>query len=158
MTNLVFENAAAIKTNYIPFRGGGDIMREILGGHVDVAILNPSEAVAQQEAKKIRPLAVASRKRLAGMPDVPTFLEEGYDAVYEGFFRGVQAAPAIPPEAAAYYVELMRRVTQTPKWHAYIKETMVTPAFMGGKEFGDFLVSQEEMAKRILTPLGMIKQ
>lgn len=158
MTNLLFEDAAAIKTNYIPFRGGGDIMREILGGHVDVAILNPSEAVAQQEAKKIRPLAVASRKRLSGMPDVPTFKEEGYDVVYEAFFRGVSAAPAIPPEVAQYYVELMRRVTQTPKWHTYIKENMVTPAFLGGKEFGDYLLAQEEAAKRILTPLGMIKQ
>jgi tripartite-type tricarboxylate transporter receptor subunit TctC len=92
------------------------------------------------------------------MPDVPTIKEEGYDAVYEGFFRGVQAAPAIPPEVAAYYVELMRRVTQTPKWHAYIKQNMVTSTFLGGKEFGDFLLAQEEMAKRILTPLGMIKQ
>jgi putative tricarboxylic transport membrane protein len=158
VTNIVLENAAGIKLNYIVFRGGGDIMRELLGGHVDVAILNPSEAVAQLEAKKIRPLAVASRKRLSGMPDVPTFKEEGYDVVYESFFRGVSAAPAIPAEVAEYYVELMRRVTQTPKWQAYIKENMVTSAFMGGKEFGDYLLAQEEMGKRILTPLGLIKQ
>jgi len=157
VTNLMFEAAAGIKTNYIVFRGGGDIMRELLGGHVDVAILNPSEAIAQQEAKKIRPLAVTSRKRLSGMPDVPTFREEGFDVVYESFFRGVSAAPAIPPEVAAYYVELMRRVTQSPKWHAYIKETMVTPAFMGGKEFGDYLLAQEELGNRILTPAGLIK-
>jgi putative tricarboxylic transport membrane protein len=158
VTNIIFETAAGIKTNYIAFRGGGDIMRELLGGHVDAAILNPSEAVSQQEAKLVRPLAVASTKRLPGMPDVPTFREEGYDVVFEEFQRGVTAPPGIPPEVANYYVDLMRRVTETPKWKTFLKENMVTPAFLGGKEYGDYIKRQEDMVRKVLTPLGLVKQ
>lgn len=158
VTNILFETAAGIKANYIPYRGGGDIMRELLGGHVDVGILNPSEAVSQYEAKMVRPLAVASQKRLPGMPEVPTFREEGYDVVFEEFQRGVAAPPGIPPEAANYYVDLMRRVTETPRWKAFVKENMVTPAFLAGKEFGEYMQKQEDMVKRVFTPLGLIKQ
>jgi putative tricarboxylic transport membrane protein len=157
VVNALFEAAAGIKLNYIVFRSGADIMRELLGAHVDAAWLNPSEAVAQQEAKKIRPLAVASQKRLPGMPNVPTFKDEGFDVVFDSHFRGMVAAPGMPAEAAAYYVDLSRRVTQTAKWQSYIKETMVTPAFIGGKEFGDYLGRQEEMIRRTLTSLGLIK-
>lgn len=157
VVNALFEAAAGIKMNYIVFRGGGDIVRELLGGHVDAAWLNPSEAVAQQEAKKIRPLAVASQKRLPGMPDAPTFKEEGFDVVFDSHFRGMVGAPGLPPEVAAYYVDLMRRVTQTARWQLYVNQNMVTPAFMGGKEFGDYLVKQEELIKRTLTSLGLLK-
>ncbi len=157
VVNALFENAAGIKMNYIVFKSGADIMRELLGGHVDCAWLNPSEAVAQQEAKKVRPLAVASQKRLPGMPTVPTFKDEGFDVVFDSHFRGWVGAPGMPAEAAAYYVDLSRRVTQTAKWQSYIKETMVTPAFLGGKEFGDYLARQEEMIRRTLTSLGLIK-
>lgn len=157
VVDALFQAAAGIKLNYIVFRSGADIMRELLGGHVELAWLNPSEAVAQQEAKKIRPLAVASQKRLPGMPDVPTFKEEGFDVVFDSHFRGMVGAPGMPADAAAYYVGLMKRVTQTPKWQSYLKETMVTPAFMGGKEFGDYLQRQEELIRRTLTSLNLLK-
>ena len=96
-SEALFESAAGVKLNYIMFAGGGEMVRELLGGHVDVAWLNPSEAVAQYEAKKFRPLAVASQKRLPEMSDVPTFKELGYDVVFDSGFRGVLAPPGIPP-------------------------------------------------------------
>jgi len=157
VVNALFEEAAGIRVNYIVFRGGGDIMREILGGHVEAGWLNPSEGIAQQEAKKARPLAVASQKRLPGMPDVPTFKDEGFDVVFDSHFRGVVAAPGIPAEAATYHVELMRRVTQSPRWQSYLQQTMVTPAFLGGKEFGDYMARQEDLIRRTLTSLGLMK-
>jgi len=157
LTNAQFESVAGITLNYIAFRGGGDIMRELLGGHVDTAWLNPSEAAAQYEAKKIRPLAVASQNRLPGMPEVPTFKEAGHDMVFDSFLRGVAAPPEVPPEVAAYYVSLMQRVTQTPKWQAFVRESQVTPAFLGGKEFGEYMQKQEHLARGWLTQLGVLK-
>jgi putative tricarboxylic transport membrane protein len=158
ITNLLFEQAAGITTNFISFGGGGGIMREVLGGHVDAGILNPSEGAAQYEAKKVRPLAVASRKRLPGMPEVPTFTEEGINFVFEEFQRGVAAPPAIAPEAANYYVDLMRRMMQTSKWQAFVKANVVTPAVLEGKEFGEYLRRQEELVRQVYTPLGLVKQ
>lgn len=158
MVDALFQNVAGIKMNYIVFRGGAEATLALLGGHVDAAWLNPSEAVDHFAVKKIRPLGVTSKARLTGvMAEVPTFREEGFDVIFDNHFRGVTAAPGIPEEAAAYYVNLMKRVTETAKWDKYIKDTMVTPAFLGGKEFGDNLRSGEDLVRRLIVLPGVMK-
>jgi len=158
MVDALFQSVAGIKLNYIVFRGGAEATLALLGGHVDAAWLNPSEAVDHYAVKKIRPLGVASKARLAtGMTETPTFREQGFDVVFDNHFRGVTAPPGIPAEAAAYYVDLMKRVTLTAKWDKYIKETMVTSAFLGGKEFGDYLRSREDLVRRLMALPGVMK-
>lgn len=158
MVDALFQSVAGIKLNYIVFRGGAEAVLALLGGHVDAAWLNPSEAVDHYAVKKMRPLGVTSQARLtSGMTDVPTFKEQGFDVVFDNHFRGVTAPPGLPAEAAAYYVDLMKRVTQTAKWDKYIKDTMVTPAFLGGKEFGDYLRSGEDLVRRLMVLPGVMK-
>jgi len=157
--DALFQNIAGIKLNYIAFRGGAEATLALLGGHVEGAWLNPSEAVDHYAVKKIRPLGVASKARLSGvMADVPTFREEGFDVIFDSHFRGVTAPPDVPAEAAAYYVDLMKRVTQTAKWDRYIKDTMVVPAFLGGKEFGDYLRNSEGLVRKLMAIPGVMKK
>src|SRR5687767_70541 len=73
----LFEKAAGIKVKYVPFNSGGEVTAALMGGHIDAAVENPNEIVAQIEAKKAVNLAVAARKRLADAPEVPTFAEIG---------------------------------------------------------------------------------
>lgn len=156
--DALFQSVAGIKLNYIAFRGGAEAVLALLGGHVDGAWLNPSEAVDHFAVKKIRPLGVTSTARLGGvMNEAPTFREQGFDVVFDNHFRGVTGAPGMPAEAAAYYVDLMKRVTQTAKWDKYIKDTMVTPAFLGGREFGDYLRNSEELVRRLMVLPGVMK-
>jgi putative tricarboxylic transport membrane protein len=156
--DALFQNVAGVKLNYIAFRGGADAVLALLGNHVDGAWLNPSEAVDHYAVKKMRPLAVASSHRLPGsMADVPTFKDQGVDLVFDTHFRGVVAAPGLPPEVTAYYIDLMKRVTQTPKWDKYIKDTMVTFAFMGGKEYGEYLKNSEELVRKLMVLPGVMK-
>src|SRR3954471_19966854 len=84
----LFEKAANIQVKYVPFNSGGEVTAALMGGHIDAAVENPNEIVAQVEAAKARNLAVASRKRLADAPDLPTFAERGYDFYWEQM-RGV---------------------------------------------------------------------
>ena len=71
--------AAGINTQYVPFKGTGDLLSSLLGGHVDGAMSYSSLAVAQKG--KTRVLAVATPQRLAYLPDAPTFRELGIDWV-----------------------------------------------------------------------------
>jgi putative tricarboxylic transport membrane protein len=155
--NALFQSVAGIKLNYIVFKGGADAVLALLGGHVDGAWLNPSEAIDHYTLKKIRPLGVASAQRLADMKEAPTFREEGFDVIFDNHFRGVVAAPGIAPEVQAYYVDLMKRVTQTAKWDKYIKDTMVLPAFLGGSQFGDYLKKGEEMVRKLMVLPGVMQ-
>ena len=93
--------AAGIKTAYVPFKGTGDLIASLLGGHVDGAMSYNSLALAQKG--KTRLLAVATPQRLAYFPDVPTFRELGIDWV-DGAYRGV-GVPKSTPE------ELRRRIS-----------------------------------------------
>ncbi len=157
MCNRLFEKAANIKVRYVPFNSGGECITALLGGHVDMIWANPSEFVPQWEAKNVRPIVVAKEVRLANLPDVPTFKENGYNVTFK-MFRGIAAPPGIPAETAAYYENMMKKMSELPGWkEKYIKNYMLTASWMGSKEFTQFVTQSEQLFKGILTELGLIK-
>ena len=87
--------AAGIKTTYVAFKGTGDLLASLLGGHVDAAMSYSSLAVAQKG--KTRLLAVATPQRLSYFPDAPTFRELGIDWV-DGAYRGVGVPKSAPED------------------------------------------------------------
>ncbi len=93
--------AAGIQTTYVAFKGTGDLVASLLGGHVDGAMSYSSLALAQKG--KCRVLANATPERLTYMKDVPTFRELGIDWV-DGAYRGI-GVPKSTPE------DLRRRIS-----------------------------------------------
>jgi putative tricarboxylic transport membrane protein len=157
MCNRIFERAAGIKLRYIPFNSGGEVLTALLGGHTELSWANPSEFFPQWEAKLVRPLAVAKDARLSKFSDVPTFKEKGYDVTFK-MFRGIAAPPGISPAVAAYYENLMKRMAESPAWkEKYLEQYMLSPAWMGGKDFSGFVVQSEQQFRTLLTELGLLK-
>ncbi|TMG80174.1 MAG: tripartite tricarboxylate transporter substrate binding protein [Betaproteobacteria bacterium] len=154
----LFEQAAKIKVKYVPFNSGGEVTAALMGGHIDAGVMNPNEIVAQIEAKKARNLAVAAKKRLTDAPDVPTFAERGYEFYWEQM-RGVVGPANMPPEAVKWWVETLRKVTDTQKWKEdYIKRNLLTPTQWTGEEANKYLDSLREKYARALNELGGIKK
>lgn len=91
---------AGIKISYVPFTGTGDAMPAFLGGHV--AGLMSYTTMGVQYKNDMRVLAVATEERFPGLPDVPTFKEQGYDLV-EGAYRGL----AVPPKTPKNIVDVL---------------------------------------------------
>ena len=130
----LFEQAAKIQVKYVPFNSGGEVTAALMGGHIDAAVENPNEIVAQIEAKKARNLAVASRKRLTDAPDVPTFAEKGYEFYWEQM-RGVIGPANMPPEAVKWWQDTLKKVVGTKKWQEdYIKRNLLTPTDWTGEQ------------------------
>jgi putative tricarboxylic transport membrane protein len=137
----LFEKAAKIQVKYVPFNSGGEVTTALMGGHIDAAVENPNEIVAQTEAGKARNLAVAARKRLKDAPDVPTFAEKGYEFYWEQM-RGVVGPANMPPEAVKWWVDALKKVTETKKWQEqYIKRNLLTPTQWTGEEANKYLDS-----------------
>jgi len=154
----LFEQAAKIKVKYVPFNSGGEVTAALMGGHIDAAVENPNEIVAQIEAGKARNLAVASRKRLADAPDVPTFAERGYEFYWEQM-RGVVGPANMSPEAVAWWQDTLRKVTQTKKWQEqYIKRNLLTPTAWTGEEANKYLDSLTKKYEDALVALGAVKK
>ncbi|MEO5694321.1 MAG: tripartite tricarboxylate transporter substrate binding protein [Usitatibacter sp.] len=88
-------SAAGIKTTYVAFKGTGDLLSSLLGGHVDGAMSYSSLALSQKG--KTRLLAVATPQRLPYFPDTPTFREMGIDWV-DGAYRGIGVPKSTPED------------------------------------------------------------
>jgi putative tricarboxylic transport membrane protein len=135
----LFEQAAKVKVKYVPFNSGGEVTTALMGGHIDAGVMNPNEIIAQIEAGKAKNLAVASKKRLADAPEVPTFAEKGYTFYWEQM-RGVVGPANMPPEAVKWWVDTLRKVVKTEKWQKdYIKRNLLTPTDWSGEEANKYL-------------------
>ena len=151
------QKAANVKFRYVPFNSGGECITALLGGHVEMIWANPGEFVAQWEAKMVRPIAIAKESRISLFPDVPTFKERGFDVTFY-LFRGVAAPSGIPNETIAFFENMLKRVTETPAWKQnYLDKYMLSPAWVGYKEFTPFIVQQEKLYRDFLTEMGVVK-
>ena len=154
----LFEKAANIKVKYVPFNSGGEVTAALMGGHIDAGVMNPNEIIAQVEAGKARNLAVASEKRLADAPDLPTFAERGYKFYWEQM-RGVVGPANMPPEAVKWWQDTLKKVTDTPKWkNDYIKKNLLTPTQWTGEQANKYLDSLNQKYTEALSGLGAVKK
>ena len=104
--------AFAVKTNYVPFKGTGDLSIAVLGAHVDGAMTYTAFAINNKT--KVRALAVAMDQRHPLLPDVPTFKELGVNWV-DGAYRGIGVPKGTSAEARAKLSELWGALNADPE-------------------------------------------
>ncbi|WP_353171072.1 Bug family tripartite tricarboxylate transporter substrate binding protein [Paracandidimonas soli] len=88
------------KPIYVPFRGGGEVVTNLIGGNIDVGLIKPAVAKPQIDSGELRPLVVLSAKRQDAFPDVPTARELGFDVVLAQT-RGLAVLKGTPEEHIA---------------------------------------------------------
>ena len=154
----LFESAAGIKVKYVPFNSGGECTTALMGGHVDAGVMNPNEIVAQVEARKARNLAVAAKQRLADAQELPTFAEKGLTFYWEQM-RGVVGTGGMAPEAVTWWVDTLKKVTDTKKWQeGYIRRNLLTPVQWTGEEANKYLDGLNSKYEKALGDLGALKK
>jgi tripartite-type tricarboxylate transporter receptor subunit TctC len=123
---------------WIPFKGGQEAGLALLGGHIDVAIMTPSSALAQIQNGDIRLLAISSAERDQFFPEVPTFREQGYDVV-EQIWRGVMVKAGTPQPVLDRLIAAIDKIKQTQEWKEFSKTNLQS----------DFNISLEDMQKLV---------
>src|SRR3989442_8050332 len=118
----LLQKATGTRWAYISFPGGGERIAALLGGHVNIMVIEPEEAGEHIPPGKMRGLAQASEKALAKFPEVPTLKEAGFDVPVVPQVRGVVAPPGIPKENVEFWQDFFRRLTRTPSWQKYIED------------------------------------
>ncbi len=106
-------NVAGIKTTYVAFKGTGDLVASLLGGHVDGAMSYSTLALLQKG--KCRVLAVATEKRLDLFPDTPTFKELGIDWV-DGAIRGIGVPKSTPEDLRKRLSDMFSEINRDPEF------------------------------------------
>ena len=93
-----FNIQAGIKTQHIPYKGGGQVLADLLGGVVQMAFSPPLAFLPHIKSGKLKPIAVSGESRHPALPQVPTFTEAGLPGYSIGYWIGV-LAPAGTPKA-----------------------------------------------------------
>src|SRR5437016_163518 len=139
---------------FISFPSGGERVAALLGGHVDMMIVDPSEAGEQVRAGKLRVIAQVNERRLPAFPDVPTLKEAGFDIPNVPQMRGVVGAPGMPADAVTYYEDLFLKVSKTPAWQKFLTESQLDGEFVKAAELKAFLAKFEGELREILKEAG----
>jgi putative tricarboxylic transport membrane protein len=145
---------AGVRWAFISFPSGGERLAALLGGHVDLMIVDPSEAGEQVRAGKLRVIAQVNDRRLPGFPDIPTLKEAGLDIPNLPQMRGVVGAPGMSPETVAYYEDLFLKVSKTAAWQKFIEDSQLDGEFVKSAELKTFLNTFEGTLREILKEAG----
>jgi len=89
IAGLYFENVTGIKLQYVPYRGTGPAMNDLVGGQIDLIVDQTSNSIGQVRAGNIRAYAVTADKRLSSAPDVPTTDEAGLPGFHMTLWSGM---------------------------------------------------------------------
>jgi tripartite-type tricarboxylate transporter receptor subunit TctC len=93
-----FKKRAGIFMVHIPYKGMGPVLTDVMAGTIDVAFANTPNVVPLIKAGKLRAIAIAHPTRVAQLPDVPTFAEQGYPGFTSNSGFLIFAAAGTPPE------------------------------------------------------------
>jgi tripartite-type tricarboxylate transporter receptor subunit TctC len=152
----IFANAAGIKLFHVPYQGGGPAVTALLGGQVEALASGPSAAVGQIKAGKMKVLASWGDRRLALMPDVPTFKELGFDAEFY-IWAGVVAPAGVPAPVLARLREAIRLAVQDPDFKATMAKLQTPVAYLDAPEFQKFWDSDAKRLAVALEKIGKVE-
>lgn len=145
------------KVKIVPFKSGGDLTMQLLGGHIPVISTGLSEAIEQVKAGKARVIAVSAPNPLPGdLAKVPTWRSLGIDVAIL-HWRGVFAPPGISRDVVAYWDKTLGQMVKTDAWKKQLEQHGWFDAYADSATFRKNLDAEEKIYAQILTDLGMAK-
>ena len=144
--------AAGIKWKFVSYEGTAPRMTALLGGHVLLGETNLTQ-LDKVKAGQLKMLAIATAKRLAEIPDVPTLKELGIDIVY-AVNRGIFAPKGTPEAALAKLEEACAKAAKDPAVMDSMKKQGTFVEFMDRKAYADFLQKNDKINADLAQALG----
>ncbi len=155
LTRLVIQKATGAKWTFISFPSGGERISNLLGGNVQVMVIEPQEAGEHIKAGNLRVIAALTEKRLPSFPDVPTLKEQGIDAPLIPQARGILAPAGVPREVVEYWEGLFDRFTKTASWKRYLEQNQFEDGYLKGAELSKFFDEFTQQMRVILKEAGV---
>jgi putative tricarboxylic transport membrane protein len=139
------------KINYVPYKGGGEAIAAIVGGHVTAGVSGIGEFAEQIKGGRMRALAVSSPSRIENFA---TLKEQGIDVELANW-RGVFGAPGITTGQRDALIKIIRGATESASWKATLEKLNWSPIFLSGDEFKKFLDEDTKRIAGIIDSLGI---
>jgi tripartite-type tricarboxylate transporter receptor subunit TctC len=148
--------AGGIPYTIVPFEGGGDIVTNLMGGDVQVGILNFAEAESQFSNGDLRAVAVLAPERISSLPDAPTAQEQGVDAE-ESTVRGFVTLSCVPEERLKVLEDGLLAAMNHGVYQGYIQTSgMPANSVVGRDEWTAQIRRIHDQSQEALKDLGML--
>jgi tripartite-type tricarboxylate transporter receptor subunit TctC len=157
MAMELLSHAAGIKFRHVPYAGAGPALTAILGGHVDALASGPAVVLPHIKGGKLRALAGWGDKRVAALPEVPTFKELGYPDAEFYIWAGVFAPKATPEPVQQKLREALRQTVNDPEFKGAMAKLETPVTFKQGEEFQKFFDADARRLAEGVRKVGRIE-
>ena len=139
------------KINYVPYKGGGEAIAAIVGGHVTAGVSGVGEFGEQIKGGRMRALAVSSPTKMDGYS---TLKEQGLDVELSNW-RGTFGGPGINAQQRDALIKIIRGATESAAWKATVEKLGWSPIFLSGDEYKKFVDEDTKRIAGIIDSLGI---
>jgi len=165
LTMLINKNEGT-KFTYVPFKSGGEASTQLAGGHIASNTNNPSESLSQWRAGQVRPMCVFSKEPMVytkkvtdtqAWSDVPTCVSQGMKISEFRFPRTVFMPGGVTDAQRQFYVDLLKKVTDTPEFKEYLERGALVPSFLSGDAFKQYIEHDYRQSQEIFKAAGWLR-
>ena len=162
--SVFMEKRMGAKFNYLPYKSGGEAATQLVGNHIAANVNNPSENLEVWRAGQARALCVFDNERMSytakvtaelSWHDIPTCKEQGLDVEYT-MLRAMFLPGKVAPDQTAFYVDLFKKISETPEFKDYMEKQALKPVFQTGAEMVQLLEKDETLHKQLMTEAGFV--
>jgi tripartite-type tricarboxylate transporter receptor subunit TctC len=155
LAGLLLDSKAAIETEGVPYRGGGQLMTDLLAGRLDYAFATAPTALPNVESGKLRALAVPTAQRSRLLPEVPTIAEAGVPGYDASNSYGLLAPRGTPPAVIEKAAMALRTALEAPDVIAALARQGFEAKPSSPGEFADFLRAESARWEPIIRANGL---
>jgi tripartite-type tricarboxylate transporter receptor subunit TctC len=151
----LFKSEAGVDVAIIPYKGTAPVMNDLLGGHVPVAFGVLPPALGNIASGNLRVIAVASKTRFSGLPDVPTFAEAGLPGFDGSLHYGLLAPKGTPKEIVDKLSEELRKLVNKDDVKQRIRAEGGDPLTSTAAEYADDIDKDEKKWGALVRKLNL---
>ena len=150
----LFMERTGTSMTHVPYKGSGQSIMDVVGGHVDMVFDNIPTAAQQAKAGAVRPLAVTSAERADLLPEVPPMAEflPDFEATS---WHGLFAPAGTPPEIVQKVSEEVQRIMQQPEVQERLQSVGAKPVGSTPDEFAQHISEQQEKWAKVVEEAGI---
>jgi tripartite-type tricarboxylate transporter receptor subunit TctC len=161
---VFMEKQTGAKFLYLPYKSGGEAATQLVGNHTQSNVNNPSENLEVWRAGQVRALCVFDKERIAykskvtdkqSWNDIPTCKEEGLDVQYT-MLRAFFLPGKVTPEQQSFYVDLLKKISQTTEYKEYMEKQALKPTFISGPDMVKFLEEDDKLNSGLMHEAGFV--
>jgi len=155
ISSVALFKAAGVEVSDVPY-GAGQVVPNLLGGHVDATVQLPGALSSHVKSGAVRVLAALIPRRDPALPEAPTALEQGVDVSLEAW-RGIAVPKGTPIGAIAVLEHAIRRTVESAEFVRASEKYAVRPAFLPAAEFAQLIAKEDAELARLMQSIGLKK-